>query len=232
MEWWRRAAVELLAGSHALDTTDHQPWLTEQGAAWYLMRDLATALEAVLILDDRLAEVGVLAKHDIPVPSLGLDTKRMLLGHVARVATWSATSDSPDQAFTRLRGDPVAHGPVVVVATPRDLAAAQRRLATFLRPSHASDAFYTGDPEITADTARMLVANQLFLTGSFAQLAERSPGPVKLAGAVRGPPRDPRGDHAPAAAPRRPPPGRRPGSTLVATDRDHHRRPAAAPRPR
>ena len=180
VEWWRRAAVELLAGSHALDTTDHQPWLTEQGAAWYLMRDLASALEAVLILDERLAEVGVLTKHDIPVPSLGLDTKRMLLGHVARVATWSATSDSPDQAFARLRADPVAHGPVVVVSTPRDLAAAQRRLATFLRPSHASDAFYTGDPEITADTARMLVANQLFLTGAFGQLAERSPGPVRL----------------------------------------------------
>ena len=180
VEWWRRAAVELLAGSHALDTTDHQPWLTEHGAAWYLMRDLATALEAVLILDDRLTEVGVLSKHDTPLPSLGLDTKRMLLGHVARVATWSATSDSPDQAFTRLRGDSVASGPVVLVATPRDLAAAQRRLATFLRPAHASDAFYTGDPEITADTVRMLVANQLFLTTSFAQLAERSPGPVNL----------------------------------------------------
>lgn len=180
VECWRRAAVELLAGSHALDSTDHQPWLTEPGAAWYLMRDLAAALEAVLILDDRLTEVGLMTKHDTLVPSMELDSKRMILGHLGRVATWSATSDSPDHAFPRLHSERVEGGPVVLVTAPPHLAAAQRRLADLLRPVHAADAFYTGDPEITADTARMLVANQLFLTGLFAQLAERAPAAINL----------------------------------------------------
>ena len=192
------------------------------------MRDLAAALEAVLILDDRLTEVGSWPSTTPSSLSLGLDSKRMLLGHVARVATWSATSDSPDQAFPRLHSERVARGPVVLVTAPQGSCRGPTSARDLLRPVHASDAFYTGDPEITADTARMLVANQLFLTGLVRPTRREVAGAINLRATLRGPPRDPRGDHAPPAPPHRPPTRRGPGSTLVAADRDHHRHPTLA----
>ena len=65
-ELWRQAAVELLAGSHALDAAADQPWLRDPGAGWFVMRDVAVALEAFLVLDARLEEVGLLTQHDRP----------------------------------------------------------------------------------------------------------------------------------------------------------------------
>ncbi|MEP9385565.1 hypothetical protein [Nocardioides sp. KR10-350] len=176
VESWRAAAIELLAGSHALSAAEEQPWRTDPGAGWWVMRDVAVALEAVLVLDARLDEVGLLNDHHRPEYAMGLDEKRMVLSQTARIATWHATSASPEEATPRLRQvEPSAVlQPVALVGAPEDLAAAQRRLARFLKPMRANDAFFDDEPEITADAARQVTASQLYLCQVFAQAAEQS----------------------------------------------------------
>ena len=176
VESWRTAAIELLSASHALSAAEEQPWRTDPGAGWWVMRDVAVALEAVLVLDSRLDEVGLLAEHQRPEFAMGLDEKRMVLSQTARVATWHATSASPEEATPRLRraAPSTVVEPVSLVSTPDDLAAAQQRLARFLRPMHASDAFYADEPEITADSARQVTASQLHLCRVFAEAAGQS----------------------------------------------------------
>ena len=143
VEAWRAAAVELLSASHALSASEEQPWRTDPGAGWWVMRDAAVALEAVLVLDSRLDEVGLLAEHQRPHHAMGLDEKRMVLSQTARVATWYATSASPEDATPRLQPRVLSTvvQPVSIVSTPADLEAAQQRLSRFLRPLSASDAF-------------------------------------------------------------------------------------------
>lgn len=176
VESWRTAATELLSASHALAAAEEQPWRTEAGSAWWVMRDVAVALEAVLVLDARLDEVGLLSAHQRPRHVMGLEAQRMVLSQTARAAAWYATNDRPDEATPRVRmaiRTAVVH-PVSMVSTPTDLAAAQRRLATFLRPTHAADAFFSGEPEITADSARQVTASQLYLCRVFADAADQS----------------------------------------------------------
>lgn len=177
VESWRSAAVELLSASHALSAAAEQPWRIDPGAGWWVMRDVAVALEAVLVLDSRLEEVGLLAEHQRPDFKMGLDEKRMVLSQTARVATWHATSASPEEATPRLRqtAPSTVVEPVSMVSTPADLAAAQQRLARFLRPMMASDAFYAGGPQITADAVRQVTASQLYLCRAFATAAAASP---------------------------------------------------------
>ena len=177
VEAWRAAAIELLSASHALSAAEEQPWRTDPGVGWWVMRDAAVALEAVLVLDSRLQEVGLLVEHQRPHNPMGLDEKRMVLSQAARVATWHATSASPEEATPRLhsRAQSTVVQPVSMVSTPADLAAAQQRLSRLLRPLSANDAFYTEEPEITADSARQIVASQLFLCRAFAKAADQSP---------------------------------------------------------
>lgn len=177
VESWRAAAVELLSASHALSAAEEQPWRTDPGAGWWVMRDVAVALEAVLVLDSRLEEVGLLAEHQRPDYAMGLDEKRMVLAQTARVATWHATSASPEEATPRFQQSTSSTvvEPVSMVSTPADLAAAQQRLAQFLRPLRANDAFYVDEPEITADSARQITASQLFLCRAFERAAGHSP---------------------------------------------------------
>jgi hypothetical protein len=176
VESWRDAAIELLAASHALSAAAEQPWRSDPGAAWWVMRDLAVALEAVLVLDARLDEVGLLTDHDRPNFWMGLDEKRMVLSQTARLATWHATSAVPDQATPRApRSASSVVQPVSLVSAPEDLAAAQERLGRFLRPLVAFDSVFAGEPEISADSARQVTASQLFLCRAFAHAAALSP---------------------------------------------------------
>lgn len=175
-----------MAGSHALDAAADKPWLRDPGAGWFVMRDVAVALEAFLVLDARLEEVGLLTQHDRPWLSnldgtaptpLSLEERRLVTSQCARVASWYATSDVADQAVPRPSTQhPTLYGPVFLVADPTDLAPAQRRLARFLRPLHAADSTFTGEPEISAEAARHIVASQLFLCACFADIADKSPG--------------------------------------------------------
>ncbi len=173
VELWRAAAIELMSASHALSAAEEQPWRTDPGDGWWVMRDVAVALEAVLVLDSRLEEVGLLAEHQRPDYAMGLGEKRMVLSQTARVATWHATGAIAEEATPRLRqcAPSAAVEPVSLVSTPADLAAAQQRLARFLRPMMANDAFYADEPEITADSARQVTASQLYLCRAFAMAA-------------------------------------------------------------
>lgn len=176
VEAWRAAAIELLSASHALSAAEEQPWRTDPGSGWWVMRDAAVALEAVLVLDARLEEVGLLAEHQRPDHAMGLDEKRLVLSQAARVATWHATSANPEEATPRLQPQArsVVVQPVSMVSTPADLAAAQQRLSRFLRPLSASDAFYAEEPEISADSARQITASQLYLCRAFAKACDQS----------------------------------------------------------
>jgi len=176
VEAWREAALELLSATHALDAAGDKPWLRDHGAGWYVIRDIAVALEAVLVLDARLAEVGLLTEHHHPETPMSLEHQRLIASQAARVATWYATSDAADTATPRPPGPPsnVLH-PVTLVSAPEDIATAQQRLARFLRPITSRNSMYMGEPEISADSARQITASQLHLCRVFAQMAARSP---------------------------------------------------------
>lgn len=176
VELWREAAVELLGGSHVLCTALERPWRIDRGAAWWVMRDVSVALEAVLVLDARLEEVGLLGEHLHSHHPMGLDEKRVVLSQAARVATWHATTSIPDEATARTRRAVRSRllEPVSLVRGPEDLAPAQRRLAQFLRPMTASNVMFVGEPEISADSARQVTSSQLYLCRMFAQAAARS----------------------------------------------------------
>ena len=178
VELWRSAAIEMLSASHALSAAAEQPWTTEPGAGWWVMRDIATSLEALVVLDARLDEVGLLNSHHRPSFFMGIDEKRMVLSQAARVATWHATTASPDEATPRpiRTASATLVRPVALVSEPGDIARAQGRLARFIKPMHAHDAFYDGSPEITADAARQITASQLFLCDAFARAADRNTG--------------------------------------------------------
>lgn len=179
VETWREAAIELLAATHALDSAEDKPWLRDHGAGWYVLRDVAVALEAVLVLDDRLAELGLLNELNHPAYTMGLEENRLIASQAARVATWYATSDAPDLATPRTPGAVSnALHPVSLVSVPEDLAAAQEQLARFLRPLTINDPFYMGEPQISADSARQVIASQLHLCRVFANAAAGSPKTV------------------------------------------------------
>jgi hypothetical protein len=123
--------------------------------------------------------VGLLNEHDHPAYTMRLEEKRLIASQAARAATWYATSNGPDLATPRTPGavSNVLH-PVSLVSVPEDLAAAQERLGTFLRPMIAFDSAFSGEPEVSADSARQLTASQLHLCRVFSTMAARSPKTV------------------------------------------------------
>ena len=182
VELWRKTAVELLAGTQALVGADDRSWVSHNGAGWYVMRDLATVVESVVLLDQRLQQLGLLSQHD-RVPDVGtIDEHRLIASHVARVATWYATSSAPDEATPSIiNKDRVVGMPVYLVSTPSDVIVAQRRLASYLRPLINDGSGYNSEPQIAAATARQLITSQLFLTGYFAEVAGAHPRARALA---------------------------------------------------
>ena len=102
------------------------------------MRDVAVALEAVLVLDSRLDEVGLLA-------STSDRTTRWVWTRSAwcsprphgwRPGTPRARAPKMPHHGCGKRSPSTVVEPVSMVSTPDDLAAAQQRLARFLRPMH------------------------------------------------------------------------------------------------
>jgi hypothetical protein len=140
------------------------------------MRDVAVVTEAFLVLDSRLDEVGLLNDHHRSQAAHDLQEQRLIASQCARVATWHATNASPDLAAPESSAEQVVLGPVQTITKPTELAMAQRRLATFLKPMHRNDSFYDGRPEIDANTARMVIASQAFLTRLFERLTAQAPG--------------------------------------------------------
>lgn len=189
VEHWREAGIEMLSATHALAAAEDRPWLSDPGAGWWVMRDIAVSLEAVLVLDSRLEEVLLLDDLDHNKLDISLDEKRMVLSQAARMATWHATSASPDRAAppTLTELGPAERStvlmPVTAVAAPEDLVAGQRRLSRFLLPMEGPDIeFGLEEPDISADCARQVTASQLFLCRAFAEAAASTPATRSLAG--------------------------------------------------
>lgn len=171
-ETWRYAAVEALAASHALTSSPHQEWRLDDRAGWWLMKDIATSLEAVLVLDQRFQQTELLQTHGSPPHAPPIDRARLLLSHAARTATLLATDPSPDDLVAQpRRPDSGFPGPtaVAMVNSPADLAHAQTRVTALLRGSNLRA------PHITADEIRLVCSSQLFLCRAFAQIAASSP---------------------------------------------------------
>jgi hypothetical protein len=166
---WRRIAVELMAGTHDLITARERPWLYEAGAGWYLVRDVATAVEAVVVLDARLIEVGLLPRAR-QANCLDEHTQRMIAADIARLATWHATSMAPDLATAAgtLR---VTDTTVHTIEQAADFAPAQRKLASMLRFIHGNDSFVSSEPSIDVATARAVTLGQGRLAAHFAAVS-------------------------------------------------------------
>lgn len=69
---WRCAARNLTLGNHELTSSGRQPWTTNDASLWHLVRDMATAVEAVILLDERLSAAGALpaVPHDVHASTL------------------------------------------------------------------------------------------------------------------------------------------------------------------
>ena len=181
VELWRQAAVELLCGSHTLETARERPWLNDPGAHWYLVADAAVTLEVINVLDGRLDAAGVTgALHPTPDagpgrwPQLTGLEQRMVLSQCARAARWYATNDEPDLALGRHpeTGHPETPGTVRLIRDAGDLAAGQRQLARYLRARPQ----YFVEPAMDVDTARRVTNGQILLCLSFERLCERHDG--------------------------------------------------------
>lgn len=171
-ETWRYAAVEALAASHALTSSPHQEWRLDNRAGWWLMKDIATSLEAVVVLDQRFHQIDLLPTQGSPPHAPPIDRARLLLNHAARSAARLATDPSPDDLVAQPRRPASGFlGPtaVVMVNSPADLAHAQTRVTALLRGNNLRA------PHITADAIRLVCSSQLFLCRSFAQIAASSP---------------------------------------------------------
>jgi hypothetical protein len=175
---WRCVARELMLGNHELTAAAKQPWTHKPEAGWYVLADTASSIEALVVLDHKLGEVGLL-----PVaPSDRVLARRLVAGDVARMAGWFGTDDSADlatqsiNASLGLGGGPRVH----MVRRVAGFAAAQRALAGFLRPTLVQ--YETGSagerPGLLA--ARALAVGQIRL----AEASARWAGAYGGAGAV------------------------------------------------
>jgi len=174
---WRTAALESLAASNAL-SADPAAWAST-AARWLVVRDLAVGLEAVVLLDDVLREVGLLNQHDAPSAPGQVAETRAVLSQAARVASWRATTYAADDLAPRSRPEIMnevrEHGPVRLVRSMTDLPAAQERLARALTPLTAHNSAFTGEPHLSARAARHLVIGQLQVTVVSQQIVSRRP---------------------------------------------------------
>lgn len=191
VENWRRAAVELLCATHALDGAQEKPWLSDPAAGWHLVKDLAVTTEALIVLDSRLAAAGWFSHrqraaptdlhHDVARTGLGPAQKRMVAAQTARSASWFATNSVADTALPRdlslSSPSPPILGMESMVQTPEQFVAALEHLTDRLRPARATDLVRTAAhvPVIGADDSRYLVSNQMQVCHSLARLADYTP---------------------------------------------------------
>lgn len=173
IEEYREVARSLILANHTLTHSAEQSWLNNAADAWPIVMDLATNTEAMLILDDRLSQVGIL---ETPTDDDGLRRQaegRLITSQAARTARWHSTSDAVDLA-TAATSAHASAGPVHIIKDAADLAPAQRRLASYLRPLVARDTFHGQDVAIDSSTLGLIVTNQKFLCDRLATRARAS----------------------------------------------------------
>lgn len=181
VDLWREAASRLHNSCVDLGGARLQPWRTDPGGAWYLVGDIATSVEALTVLDDRATAAGILERDPRPQSArLAVNERRMIISHVASLASWRATSMSPDLAEASDQGAPTGD-PLFTVNEPADLAPAQRNLAWLMRYDRSDRPGHTGMPVMDVSTARAVAVGQGRLTSQFAVAAalNADTGPLK-----------------------------------------------------
>lgn len=161
VELWRTAAAQSLSATHALATAAERTWRDDDGAAWWVLRDVAQVTEAITVLDADLEQMGILNDLDRPAARVDPSVARLVTSHCARVAAWSATNDVADLAAPKT-ADRVVLGPVRVVMASSDFPLAARQLAGYLRVGHRNTSAgpRAGDPTIALDATRAVLASQ------------------------------------------------------------------------
>ena len=179
-EAWRHAARALMQGTHALTTAVSRPWVEDPGPAGSVIADCAAAVEALVVLDERLAEVGLLARHGPGVsPPMPSAEARMRLSHCGHVAMCNATCDQVDLAVAHV---PEVDQSVCIVRQPSDLIHAQRRLASLVRPLRPAwpASALERTPHINLATAKNVLFGQLDLCSGMERLCRLAPGEHRL----------------------------------------------------
>lgn len=179
---WRTAARDLFLATTELQRAERRPWLERSDVAWPLVADLADTVQAVVLLDDRLAGVGAL----LEIPGRVTTARALVAGDVGRVARTASSDDGADLATAGWGSDSEPGKPsVALVRGPSDYAEAQRRLAGFVRPfrGHSHPGVVQDSPGLKV--ARVLAAGQTAMNGTFAGWSEKA-GRPDLADEFRG----------------------------------------------
>ena len=179
---WGSAARYLFLATSELLRADRQPWRDEAEVAWPLVGDIADVVEAVVLLDSRLASTGLLER----CTPRRTASRVLMATDVSRLARLAGRSNEADLATAGSASLTAVPGrPITLVRGPEGFADAQRHLAALVRPIKSSD-----DPGCAADrpglhAARVLALGQVRLADAFASWAETS-GHRDLAKAFRG----------------------------------------------
>lgn len=185
---WVDTARNLMVADHILATAEARPWRTDPVAHAALTCDTAQLVEAIAVLDQRLATTGALGGHVITYTDIGTDAgatdgataaaawvtnARLVAGAVDRFASWSAAHDVVDHSRTAPPRPPESDYPVNLVQDPADITGAQRRLEGFLSPmaTRNLDLPY----RLAADTANIVARNQTVLLASLRDRIAESP---------------------------------------------------------
>lgn len=173
IEEYREVARSLILANHTLTHAVEQPWLNNPADAWPIVTDLASNTEAMLILDERLEQVGILPQATDDDSLRRRAEGRLITSQAARTARWYSTTDTVDLAVAA-EPQHVPSGPVRIISRPADLAPAQRRLASYLRPLNGHNVFHGQDVAIDSATLGLIVTNQKFLCDRLAATARNS----------------------------------------------------------
>ena len=166
---WRAVARNLLLGTAELTRADHQPWTHRSAAGWHLVGDTASTIEALLVLDDKLASAGALPDGSEQTRM----TQRLVAAQAAKLAHWFGTEHTADLATSGVRHDLGVGGgpPVTIVRDAADYARAQRTLTALLNGQASLIRPGTDQrPGLTA--ARALATGQIRLAQTFAHWAD------------------------------------------------------------
>jgi len=126
---WTGTARSIFLATAELTRADEKPWLDRTPVGWPLVRDIADALEAVVLIDQELAGAGILpgvTPHDAA-------TRLLIPANVSRVARLARSDPAADVATTGLGTTDLSSAVRLVRRWP-DFAPAQRNLASMLRP--------------------------------------------------------------------------------------------------
>jgi hypothetical protein len=170
---WQALARHLTVGNADLRRWADDPRQIDK-RRWYLVADLATTLEGMIVADQRLVDVGCLParRNDAYLQA------RLAMANVARVALWHDTDPAPDHAVPDAPAVRTIGGAVIsIIQTAEDFPFAQRNLAQLMRPISPNDSAYSISERHGLQAARAIASGQIRLANVFAEWAARADAP-------------------------------------------------------